>query len=320
MTEELKASIALWGPPRSGKTAMLAALPVAANAQGWTVVGSSTGAFGDLTRTMIEEHKFNEATRVASDHTIVFRGDARLSDGTIERIMVRVSMRDVPGEAYNPPRRVADYAGPQQSAAGPSASGTLDKQLQDLVDHLAGCDALVFTFDPTRQASSGDTMTYLNDVLARLAHTMQEKGNYTDYLPQRLAVCVTKYDDYDVFAKARRAGFGTQDAQPPHLPRVRREHAGEFFRWLCEDDPDTHNAADVRAALLAYFKPGRIDYFVVSAVGFGLHDGRFDPDHDFSIVEPVPDGVTKITGKIRPVNVIEPFEWLAARMLEEQRA
>ncbi|MEV6653622.1 hypothetical protein [Streptomyces sp. NPDC051219] len=290
--------IGLWGSPTSGKTTFLGALRLAALDPGgsygrWQVVAAddvSEAFLVETSRELAINKQFPAATQDSGQLSWLFRGDLtgtryakrgfRRSRAT-NRMDFELSVLDVPGGAYEDMHRHAEA--------------------ERSTDHLARSAGLIYLFDPMREAVDGDSFAYLNGTLARLTRRCMDKQRLDGpYLPHHIAVCVTKFDDPEVFERARRGGW--TELGPQGTPVVPDPEG--FFDWLAAD---LHGSSMrlIGRAIRASFHPSRIHFFATSAVGFGtLPGGGVDLRH-FGNVNQV-DGRPQILGPISPHNVMDP--------------
>jgi hypothetical protein len=318
-------TIGLWGAPGSGKTAYLAALPQALNSTDgsigkWAIFPNnqvSEEVLIDWSHQLISLRTFPDLTLPGDVTKLAWRFVGDLADsryarrGKLRRRTAAESwfdldLIDVSGEAFghNPGERnvsedIADAA----------------------LDHLARAKGLIYLFDPITERDRQIAAQYMNRTLMRLARRVKDEGRLIGpYLPHYIAVCVTKFDDKDVFRQAREAGLVNYG--PDGMPRVLDRQAEALFDAICEgafwpgQRTDMHGGARwVRNQLRQFFRPDRIRYYAISSIGYKKPLGwareavrpgfRFDPD-DFSNVI-VQDGRLKILGPVEPVNVLEPL-------------
>lgn len=288
--------IGMWGSPSSGKTTFLGALRLAAlnsnNAYGhWQIIAADDPSevfLIESARLLAIARRFPEATQSVSRFSWLFRGDlagspyaARRWRRESNRAEFELNLMDVSGNSYED--RHADVNAAESIA------------------HLAGADGLVYLFDPTIEALSGESFAYLNGTLARLSRMcLAEDRLDGPYLPHRISVCLTKFDDPEVFERARRGGWAHDG---PHGTPVVSNPEG-FFDWLTED---LHGGTMrlVGEALRSHFRPDRIRFFVTSAIGFGTTPGGTVDLKQFGNIDDV-EGVQQIIGPVRPYNVMEP--------------
>lgn len=329
--------IGLWGSPSSGKTTFLAALRSAcidpygrdANAANgtWNLIPGddvSEEFMVQLIDTLISG-EFPEKTQidVSRDLLWLFKGsltDSRYGDrdGRLRRLPTSPGSRlsefvldlvDVSGEAFAPRSKV-----PQNIK-------------NRALDHLARATGLLYLFDPLKEREDRNSYEYFTNTIVHLSRRMAAAGKLVGpHLPHELSVCITKFDDQEVFQSARRAGL--VDLGRDGSPRVYGEHAERYFEKLCDGSfwPDRKyernpgGAPFIRAEIRKQFHPDRIRYFVTSSVGFRRRgQGRtFDPD-DFANVLPresTESGGPKfsIIDPVDPINVLEPLISLHQRI------
>ncbi|MDH2389281.1 hypothetical protein QCN29_10855 [Streptomyces sp. HNM0663] len=290
--------IGLWGSPTSGKTTFLAALRLAAQepsgAYGrWQVVAADDVSEAFLiqsSRELTIDRRFPVATRESGLLSWLFRGDltgsryARKRFGRSRRanqLEFEFSVLDAPG---------GHYEDLYQNVDGDRATA-----------HLAASTGLIYLFDPMREAVDGDSFAYLNGTLARLTRRCMAAGTLDGpYLPHHIAVCVTKFDDPEVFERARRGNW--TELGPQGTPVVPDPEG--FFDWLAQD---LHGSTMelIGRAIRSSFHPSRIHFFATSAIGFstrpggGVDLGRFGNVHQVG-------GEPQILGAINPHNVMDP--------------
>jgi len=316
--------IGLWGAPGSGKTTFLAALNVAViqSREDLLIYGSddeATDFLAENTSMLTTQRMFPPATQTLRPlswalHLPVQRTTkkkfGRQSTETVT-LQFNIDLVDAPGATF---RSV-----PSAAAGGAGAALLFDDEESDapsapeeeIIDHLAGCDGIVFLFDPIRERSAGDAYEYFQGTLLRIAQRRLGQGaTVSPKLPQYLAVCVTKLDAPEVYRRAKMRGYKTFDQNDPYLfPRVGDEKAEQFFAELCTGT-DVGNANLVMGAIGKFFMPTRVKYFITSAIGFYLGSATRFREHDYQNALPDRDGVTRIRGQIHPINVVEPLLWL----------
>ncbi|MEV7008580.1 hypothetical protein [Streptosporangium sp. NPDC051022] len=320
--------IGMWGPIGSGKTTFLAALNIAAmrSQSRWKLVGTddeATDFLVDQTHSLVEERVFPPATVAIKPFRWSLIGRAEVPAGRrwgreiTEEVTLEVNLDllDVGGGMFD---RVPTTPARDGDELGFGEEPDRDDD-EVLFNHLAGQGGIVYLYDPVREADKGDAFRFFNRTLERLKQRSFEQRGFTDgYLPQHLAVCVTKFDHKTVYDRIRSRGLRSVDDTDEMLPRVRDEDAAEAFRELCSITHD--GGADlVRRAIENNFHPDRVAYFVTSAVGFHVGpSGRF-MERDFQNVVVGPDGKARIRGPVRPINVLEPVLWLAKRLAVKPR-
>ncbi|MEU3461110.1 hypothetical protein ABZ721_14270 [Streptomyces sp. NPDC006733] len=291
--------IGLWGSPAAGKTTFLGALRLAALSSPiayghWQVIASddvSESFLIETSRRLSIERRFPEATQSSRKFSWRFLGDLTDSPyarrrrfrgrGASNEVQFLLSLLDVSGDTYED---LNDNLAAKES-----------------IEHLADSSGLIYLFDPTREAADGRSFGYLNGTLARLSRKCLAEGRLDGpYLPHHISVCLTKFDDPEVFERARRGGW--TDTGPNGTPVV--PEAEQFFDWLAKD---MHGGtmALVAEALRASFHPSRIRFFVTSSIGFGTSPAGAVDLHRFGNVDEV-DGAQQIIGPVIPHNVMEP--------------
>jgi hypothetical protein len=187
-----------------------------------------------------------------------------------------------------------------------------DDSRQRLVDIIAESSALIYLFDPSGEVL--EALHYFDGLITELRHRVLQSGTTgsgSTYLPQRIVVCVAKFDLPEVYDIAKRAGLLTVSRDG--IPTVQSgESARLLFEALCTA---MGPAAEVFAQLLrANFAPANIDYTVVTAIGFRAVDGRFDT-RDPPLY---PSGVPVLRDTITPLGVLETVA-AAERLISEGR-
>jgi hypothetical protein len=310
----------LWGPPQSGKTTFLAALKIAATE--WRGSGHwiMNGVDDDSSEFLIEstdllsrESTFPSATVASRPLAFRFNGTESVVDpanarrpAQLQRVAFDLEVLDVPGDRFDVRRPVRADAkiDDDEDVPVPDTRADADEQL---IGHLADCKGIVFLFDPVRNARKGDAFQYFHRVIEKLSRTIYNQLPYQDpRLPHHVAVCVTKFDDPEVYQLARRFGLTMNSEYHYGQPYVPDIYGYEFFRRLCAMDG---GANLLHSALGQYFHPERIRVFITSAVGFYIGPSqRFRPyDHDNVYRD---DGKDRIKGDPHPINVLEPIVWL----------
>jgi TIR domain len=304
----LAREIGLWGPPASGKTCFLAALntAVAQASPAWSIAGAdeaSTAKLSELTASMVRRREFPLATQGIEGFLWVMTGELEFNvrRGIRHRrgrvpVQLDLSILDVGGEAFFDANMDMSFS-------------------NDMVDNLAACDGIIFFFDPEREAACGDAIEHFQKAVARLEQRLQISGGLDgSRLPHHLAVCVAKFDEPSVFDAAKEGGHLVMRPDDRHmLPRVADERAEDFFKQLCRRS-STGSSSLLYHAIKRYFHPARTRYFAVSSVGFYLNPSmHFDID-DYYNLAPTPAHARRpmLRGDIYPINVLEPFIWLAA--------
>jgi len=287
-------NIGIWGGTQSGKTTYLSALEIATLLDptgSWNIFGNDAISPGSV--------------------DFLLTGTESLRDGhfpppTISRQVYTYEIIGKPGgfagligsllDAVGKPRsfqfnlHVFDYPGGDLLTADPG---------NPLWEQLAGCDGLVYLFDPVA-ADNFKCLTrstsMIRQVLARQPGALLSDGR----LPHHLAVCVTKFDDDEVFTKLRNAELVIHDKnKPKQAPYVKEEEkAFECFA-------DIFTIPKIRRS----FKNDRVRFFLTSSIGFYRDgEGKIDIERCCNVVkEP---GGDKIRGIPMPYGVFEPLLWI----------
>lgn len=309
-------SIAMWGPPGSGKTTFLAALSVALTRDkrsGWKIYGADAASeqrLVQMTQELVSGRKFPKATEGIDEYSWVLSGPNRHTRKGFRRraepdhVSVKLDLVDPRGEIAGP----IEYS-----------------QRGELIDGMIRSRGLVYIFDPMKESDEGDAFDHTFGMLVQLARRMDEESAWRGgRLPHYVAVCITKFDQSPVFRTAEKLGLIVESPDDEYeFPRVPDYEARELFNRLCSVS-GTGNAEMVISALEKYFDPSRIRYFVTSAIGFHVgRSGRYDPDDPMNLLpmEEVDPRLgtrrTRIRGPVHPINVVEPISWLIDQLLGE---
>ncbi|CAJ58908.1 MULTISPECIES: hypothetical protein [Frankia] len=324
---ETGSRIGLWGATQSGKTTMLAALQVAVarqrgGEQDWLMFpgNARTSRFLAEAGTQLANGEFPQASTDVPEPLSLrmlrprSRGAwlARMLRQRARRRDFRITLLDVSGTMFRNQ--------PEEAVLGPSSDDYVSDlfaqtpeagdDVENLVDHLARADGMVYLFDPLREAGRGDSYQFLESMLGRVALRAEELSRLPDgKLPHYLAICVTKIDDPEVFRQAYDGGFVGISEDETLQPEIVDDDAADFFAELCRGGR-AGSGVLVRGMLERYFHPDRIRYFATSSVGFYIGPSGYFRIQDFRNVEDGVGGVNRIRGRARPVNVLEPFLWL----------
>ncbi|SEG54017.1 WD domain-containing protein, G-beta repeat-containing protein [Thermomonospora echinospora] len=299
--------IAVWGPPGSGRTTFLTALGVAAvRSADWRLMGTDAVS-NDLLTTHLHElttrRLFPSAQTAVREHHYLLRGVLELPVRrrlwrSRERIPmdIRLESLEPPGLSYSP--------------------NALTSRADDLVDRLAECDGIVYLFDPTRD--DHDDFSHFNAVVTGLMLHVAAGGSAGHRLPHSLAVCTTKFDDPRVFRTAGTRGhlaFALDRHPFPYVPDDRSE---DLFLDLCQVS-SVPSAGPLVQTIRRWFHSDRVRYFTTSSIGFHLDSSaRFD-EADYQNTVATESSGLAIRGDINPLNVLEPFIWLATRAAASPR-
>ncbi|WP_440072377.1 trypsin-like serine peptidase [Streptosporangium sp. OZ121] len=305
-TGQIVRRIGLLGATGSGKSAFLGALNVAVLRQnsGLSVLGADSASAArlvELTDILVREHRLPPASADLDDIEVTIRA-RRLSRG-----FWGMGRRET---------GVVLHLGSMATSGTPRES---------MARWLAACDDLIYLFDPLRESRWDDASRFFLSTLPRLGLPLDEAGR----LPHRLAVCVTKFDDFKVLETAKRLRLLTTDPEDPFgFPRVADEDAQELFRKLCGWSAD--GSGVLPNVLERLFHEHRTRYFVTSSIGFYIdpRERLFTMD-DYQNLIPVTSGPAggqpapssesgtapgrevRIRGEVHPIDVEKPFLWLA---------
>lgn len=314
--------IGLWGGVHSGKTLFAGALQIAVNALGARGDGAGLRSMPmnvDASRHMMEafgalgkKSDLPASTVNARDLRWTFSG--KLQDPETIRprlhalswvhrpVQFELDLRDPPGIDYD--------------------NDSEGEEVNESIRKLISADGIIYLFDPIAADRDERFETLFLHTLGRLNANSIVGGRVDRYLPQRLAVCVTKFDDQKVFDKAVSAGLVFSDSAG-QLRVPTGKHSQQFFELLCEDSDDS-NALHLLQAIRNNFRPKSVRYYITSALGFsGEHGGggglpwpklRRCPN-----VMDTAAGHQGVREQARPVNVIEPLLYLV-RQTRRDRA
>jgi hypothetical protein len=305
--------VGLWGAAGGGKTTFLAAMQIATfrgctEPGGWTMLGTTDEASEFLeqsVRRLTREREFPEASAGIGQWIrwqISGTVPATTTPGGKLRRMFG-NDRGAPGAAHSFGLELLDVPGQRFRFLKED-----DGLSETCLEHMSGSDGLIYLFDPTLDLEPGKrepNLEYVYVLLNRMKTRLHRRGGLDPggRLPHHIAVCVTKFDDPEIFDWANESGLVTTDEQPPHLPRVTDPE--QFFGWLCHHMRES-GADLLREALTNAFHPDRIRYYVLSSIGFRLsEDGVFDPADPANVRRH--EDRHLIRGQIHPMNILEPL-------------
>ncbi|MEU9603227.1 caspase family protein [Streptomyces sp. NPDC048057] len=307
--------IGLWGAPASGKTTLLAALShVIGDTQqdygSWRVSGLNRVSEEFIVQhktALVNDGQFPPATEVVGEPLrFRFSGAPNPDDDDFDDEFDEGEDQDDDEEPVI--HRSHGFVVEVQDVPGHYFHDTPSTPDSSITQRLAESDGLVYLFDPT-DGVSNSSADYLFGLIQRITTYLEETGGPPGrYLPHALAVCVTKFDDPQLFLAARAARWGTQVNDRHGFPRVKDRHARQFVHWAARHfcGPDGDRLCDL---IENHFDPDRTAYFATSSIGFHVNDdGVFSPS-DFANLNG-----TRIRGGIRPMNVLEPFIALDRRI------
>lgn len=321
--------IGLWGATQSGKSTFLSALYIAVsrsqeqNLMIYGVDNTSTDFLINNTSLLNYSHTFPSATQV--EQQLAWNVRMRIQDRARRRFMskgdgtvpfdLRIDLQDAPGRIFAAvPGREPGQEAPLGRLSLPGDESQPD-QSGAVASYLAECQGVLLLVDPLRERKTGDAHEYFHGTLLRMAQRAMPGVAPGERLGHYVAVCVTKFDDPDVYGFARDNGYRFHLARDPHMfPRVSDIDAERFLHELCRG----YRKSDIElvtSALGKYFYPERVRYFITSAVGFYAdEEGQFQ-EEDYQNVVPQRGGPNDevtymIRGAIHPINVVEPLLWL----------
>jgi hypothetical protein len=326
---ENEIKIGLWGSPQSGKTTYLAALRHATNEAtcgSWNVfplTQQSSNLLYALSQDL-NKGKFPPATYPGTYIPLrwLFHGD--VSNTPFDRRPRRLLRR-----GRTDSRFVLDLIDVSGLAFGykPEETGVSRTVSDRALTSLGEADGILYLFDPIGERDNKDSVDYMNWTITEMKRRYIEGGGRERYLPQHISVCITKFDDPEVFQEARANGW--VEIGPDGMPRVPDSGAKELFAQLCTGkfwgskyEQGERSAQYIMNELQSAFGPDKIEYFVSSSIGFWKPMGwsqamsDFDPE-DFANYRPGDDATetpASIRGAVSPINVLEPLIRLQQRI------
>lgn len=309
--------IGIWGSPGSGKSTFLAALQAAIYSSqpslgGWNLVPlgqQSSKLLSGWTNLLVTDKKFPE--RTTNETTLSWRFYGDLAGSRFQPPWRRLGRAH---EAADFDLDLIDVSGEVFGPRPPVQKEDVDRALR----HLADARGLIFLFDPIPGGPARIVEQYLNGPLDEIKRIVAGQGRMVGgRLPHHVCVCVTKFDDKQVFRRACLEGYVNTGRDG--IPRVRGRHAKRLFEALCDgtfwppDELGTPGPQFARRMLQHSFHPARTRYYVTSAIGFKMaSDGQFDPGN-FANVRQDGEG-NRINGAINPINVLEPLVELRMKL------
>ncbi len=344
-------NIGLWGAPGSGKTTFLGALYSAVlesplDLRLFGIDNESTGFISEMTD-RLEGRDFPPATQAVRSFawrlsmTSVGQVPRRVNRGSYNETVwdaqrighqVTIEMRDAPGRAYGAggsampaapapprhfPRLVLPDTGPapaaQPGAVPPGATppGPVQSPADEVIDHLSGCTGMILLVNPLKEREDGSAFRYFQATLAKVAQRQLASLAPGSRLPHNIAVCMTMFDDPEVFSFAQRGRYLAPGMIGESFPRIANDAAEQFLTSFCAASNESNIDRFCRA-IKRFFYEQQVRFYVSSSIGFYLDraKGAFD-EGDYPNTVQQPDGRIRIRGRVTPINVLEPLLWLS---------
>jgi hypothetical protein len=332
-------NIGLWGAPGSGKTTFLGALYSAAlesplDLRLFGIDDESTNFITAMTD-LLDGRDFPPATQAV--RSFAWRL-SMTSQGRVPRTVTRgrrtetvwdvrsvghqvtIEMRDAPGRVYGanasapppttqerPSHLVLPDTGPipavQQSPVQPPDD--------EVIDHLSGCSGMILLVNPIKEREDGSAFRYFQATLAKVAQRQLTELPPGSRLPQSIAVCMTMFDDPEVFSFAQRGRYLVPGQIGETFPRIANDTAEEFLTAFCAGSNES-NIDRFCKAIKRFFHEDRVRFYVSSSIGFYIDRARRSfNEGDYQNTVQQPDRRVLIRGRVTPINVLEPMLWLS---------
>jgi hypothetical protein len=335
-------NIGLWGAPGSGKTTFLGALysAVLESSLDLRLVGvddESTSFITSMTN-QLDRRAFPPATDAVRSFAwrlsmtsvrqvprTFTRGRRTETVWESRRIaqQVTIEMRDAPGRVWgsdddednaatapppDPARESPRLVLPETGPSPVAQPGQVRPPEEDVIDHLSGCTGMILLVNPVRERKDGSAFRYFQATLGKVA---QRKLSGDARLPHSIAVCMTMFDDPEVFSFAQRGRYLVPGQIGESFPRIANDRAEEFLMSFCGTSNES-NIDRFAKAIKRFFYEERVRFYVSSNIGFYIDRARgaFDYGDYQNTVQP-PNQRNRIRGRITPVNVLEPILWLS---------
>jgi cellulose biosynthesis protein BcsQ len=309
-------SITILGPPASGKTTFVAAIPIALSRQSteWRLLAADPASEKALIRlattlsrgaslpeitTQDERYRWTLTGRIKKEapRRLFGRGRATASSVTLD-----VELIDTVGDI------------------GDSVYDIRAGVREALIEDLAASRGILFLFDPVGEWERGDAFQYFFNRMTVLISRSASSPDFDGRLPHYVAVCVSKFDDPRVYESARQLAMLSYRPNDPYMfPRVEDSGARDFLMKLASVSR-SDGANLISRVFDQYFRPERIKFFVTSSVGFHV-----DPEtNKFAETDPqnllFAEEDIRIRSPIHPINVAEPVIWLASMIGRDLQA
>jgi hypothetical protein len=332
-------NIGLWGAPGSGKTTFLGALYSAVlesplDLRLFGVDDESTDFITAMTDLLVGR-RFPPATQAVRSFAwtlsmtsqdwvprTINRGWRTETVWDAQRTgqQVTIEMRDAPGRVYGASESAPPPTGQERQSrvvlpdTGPvpvvPQPGPVQPPDDDVIDHLSGCSGMILLVNPIKEREDGSAFRYFQATLAKVAQRELAKLEPGSRLPHSIAVCMTMFDDPEVFSFSQRGGYLVPAQIGETFPRISNDRAEEFLMSFCGASNES-NIDRFCKAIKRFFYEQRVRFYVSSSIGFYIDRARgaFDKG-DYQNTVQQPDGRILIRGRVTPINVLEPMLWL----------
>jgi len=314
--------IGIWGGSGSGKTTFLSALRIATLKHGkntgtqWNINGldqispRSASFLRDNTKEL-QNLIFPAATTAPVADTYTYEVNGSFPSNSLrEKIRNWFSNSKDVQFILN----VFDYPG----------GDLLVRDEKDILwEYLAGCQGLIYLFDPKSKKGVAENFNSLQrslDMMRQVFERTNPNLIVGGRLPHHLAFCITKFDDDEVFRQLRGQNLIALDDSDSSQPPFVRDPL-KAFEFLA----DEYTVETIKT----YFHKGRVGFFGTTSVGFYVDDqtGKVDIERCSNIKveqeEKVDNAGVKvqeekrtIKSKVNPIGVVEPILWLHEALRE----
>lgn len=183
----------------------------------------------------------------------------------------------------------------------------VDNMTDEMLTYLAGCDGIIVLVSARKRAEVRNS-----DMMEKLLTRVDLKvggGIATGKsLPHRAAICLTQYDDPDIFNWLRGKNYleKREVNQVKDTPILRSENVARAIReWFT----DGQRIIDIA---LTHFKPRNVNFYALSSVGFYRKQGSSHIDwNDCCNILSTPKGeCIRSAPDYHPVNLLAPLAWM----------
>jgi len=275
-TESGALKLGLWGGPGSGKTTYIASLLISAlqmsGKRSWMIRGADRMSL-DWLVTMTDNLRrglFPNATNTIRHLSFVLESLPQSEDVNTKMYL---NVTDIPGGAFS------------------SIDG-----FEEYLHYMANCDGLILFLNE-------DTTSW--EIITKNIHAMMELLGASKALPQKLAVCLTQYDEQKLFSQLREKGFlsvnGYKGRQIPFVKDARKA--------IIENVRDGNM---IVKTLETSFIPSNIRYAAISSIGFCTpSEDKFNIDDCSNVLITTEGRRIRNESNLTPVNVWAPIAWFA---------